>query len=92
MGGEAREKGSLLHVRKQLSLDVIHLWEMLPGEEIIGYCDDELGNFLDRIDLDLRTEVASLYPEILNMPGAVAEIMIVRDAMRGDQRIDELYI
>ncbi|MGR9206382.1 hypothetical protein ACU8OG_20990 [Rhizobium leguminosarum] len=72
--------------------DEVHLWAMLPGEEIIGYCDDELGNFLDRIDLTLRTEVASLYREIFKMPGAVAEIMIVRDATRGDQRVDELYI
>ncbi|WSH27047.1 hypothetical protein U8P75_22385 [Rhizobium beringeri] len=72
--------------------DEVHLWALLPGEEIIGYCDDDLGTFLDKIDLNLRTEVASLYREILMMPDARAEIMIVRDATRGDQRVDELYI
>jgi len=72
--------------------DEVHIWALLPGEEICGYCDDELGNFLDRIDLSLRAEVASVYREILIMPDARAEIMIVRDATRGDQRVDELYL
>ncbi|MBA8835168.1 hypothetical protein [Rhizobium leguminosarum] len=69
--------------------DEAHLYVVLRGgEEIIGYCDDILGAFLDKVDYDLRSEVASVYREILQMPNTRAEFFILRQARV--QRVSEL--
>lgn len=69
--------------------DEAHLFAVLRnGEEILGYCDDVLGAFLDKVDYNLRAEVASIYREILSMPDTRAEFFILRQA--GKQHVSGL--
>jgi hypothetical protein len=71
--------------------DEVYLHAMLRGGEVIsGYCDFELGPFIDKIDFNLRTEIASLYREVLAMPDTGAEFLIVRQS--GRQRVADLNI
>lgn len=70
--------------------DEVHLWALLPGEEMIGYCDDALADLFDRLDLSVRTEVASIYREILAVPKSIAEFLVVQDG--NGQRVTELEI
>ncbi|NTF49108.1 hypothetical protein [Rhizobium rhizogenes] len=69
--------------------DEAHLFAVLRnGEKILGYCDDVFGAFLDKVNYDLRAEVASIYREILTMPDTRAEFLILREARK--QRVSGL--
>jgi hypothetical protein len=71
--------------------DEVYIHAMLRyGEVISGYCDFELGPFIDRMDFNLRTEIASLYREVLAMPDTGADFLIVRQS--GVQRVTDLKI
>ncbi|MBP2444789.1 hypothetical protein [Rhizobium leguminosarum] len=69
--------------------DEAHLCAVLRnGQQFLGYCDDVLGAFLDKVDYELRAEVASIYREILTMPDTMAEFLILREL--GKQRVSGL--
>ncbi|UWM75015.1 hypothetical protein N1937_20370 [Rhizobium sp. WSM4643] len=70
--------------------DEVQLWAFLPGEELLGYCDEVLASLLDMIDLNVRVEVASIYHEVLNLPDSGAEFFV--SIYETGQRITELEI
>lgn len=58
------------------------------GDEIIGFCDDVLGDLLDRVEVSIRAEIASLYLSIRQTRDVSVEFSVLK--RRSGQYLSEI--